>query len=278
MMIDLMVFQGRAGDHNDLALPAAAALAAAYAVELGLIAEVIGVPEPALSAGWQVELPRAMPALRAMAARMDRGMARGARPLVAMTRCAVALATLPVIARHRPDAVVVWFDSHADLNTPDTTPTGYLGGLALAGPAGLWDSGLGQGLELAQIILVGVRDLDPAEQALISSGAVRAVLIGAGMAAELQAAIAGRPVYLHLDCDVLEPGIVPTDYAHAGGLDLAHLHRLCEVMAQSEVVGVEIAELQIAFQPGGPAVSPAPLRRALAPLLANMQGGPGRQA
>ena len=157
---------------------------------------------------------------------------------------------LPVIARHRPDAVVVWFDSHGDLNTPETTTTGYLGGLALAGPAGLWESGLGQGLELSKIILVGVRDLDPAEQALIDSGAVRAVLVDPDLAAELQAAIAGRPVYIHLDCDVLEPGIVPTDYLHQGGLDLAQLHALSAVMAHSEVVGLEIAELQIAFQPG----------------------------
>jgi len=53
------------------------------------------------------------------------------------------------------------------LNTPDVTTTGYLGGLALAGPAGLWDSGLGSGLKLDQIVLVGQRDLDPYEQELI---------------------------------------------------------------------------------------------------------------
>lgn len=212
-----------------------------------------------------------MPALQAMAARIEQVMARDARPLSAISRCAVALATLPVIAKYRPDAVVIWFDSHGDLNTPATTSTGYLGGLALAGPAGLWDSGLGRGLGLANIILVGVRDLDPTEQALIDSGAVRAILVQPEMAAELQAAIAGRPVYLHLDCDVLQPGIVPTDYLHNGGLDLAQLHALCAMMAQSEVVGLEIAELQIAFEPDGPAVSLAPLMRALAPLLDKMQ-------
>lgn len=271
MAIELTVFQGRAGDHNDLALPAAAALAAAYAADLGQAAQVIGEPAPALSTDWRIELPLAMPALGAMAARIEQIMASGARPLSAISRCAVALATLPIIARHRPDAVVVWFDSHGDLNTPDSTPTGYLGGLALAGPAGLWPSGLGQGLALTNIILVGVRDLDPSEQALVDSGAVRAVLVHPDMAADLQAAIAGRPVYLHLDCDVLEPGIVPTDYLHPGGLDLAQLQRLAAVMAQSEVVGVEIAELQIAFQSGGPAVSPRPLMQALAPLLDRMQ-------
>ncbi|MGW3469909.1 arginase family protein [Saccharopolyspora sp. NPDC000995] len=33
-------------------------------------------------------------------------------------RCAVALAALPRIAAHRPDAAVVWFDAHTDINTP----------------------------------------------------------------------------------------------------------------------------------------------------------------
>lgn len=65
---------------------------------------------------------------------------------------------------------------------------------------------------------------------------------------------------------------MPTDCTHAGGLDLAQLHGLCAVMAQSEVVGVEIAELQIAFHPGGVAVSPKPLMAALSPLVAAMRG------
>ncbi|WP_444847916.1 arginase family protein [Duganella caerulea] len=49
--------------------------------------------------------------------------------MTASSRCAASLATLPVVARHRPDACVVWFDAHADLNTPSTTDSGYLGGM-----------------------------------------------------------------------------------------------------------------------------------------------------
>jgi arginase family enzyme len=53
--------------------------------------------------------------------------------------------TLPVMARYHPDALVVWFDAHGDLNTPESTTTDYLGGLALSGPVGMWESGLGSG-------------------------------------------------------------------------------------------------------------------------------------
>ena len=51
--------------------------------------------------------------------------------------------TLPVMARYHPDALVVWFDAHGDLNTPESTTTDYLGGLVLSGPVGMWESGPG---------------------------------------------------------------------------------------------------------------------------------------
>jgi arginase family enzyme len=147
--IALTVFQGRAGDHNNLAIPGAKSVGEMLSNRLGLPYQIIGNPEPALSSGWKVELDAALPALRSMAAQFDAVLARGQLPLTASSRCAVSLSTLPVVARHRPDACVVWFDAHADLNTPENTTSGYLGGLALSGPAGLWESGLGGGLNLS---------------------------------------------------------------------------------------------------------------------------------
>ena len=52
--------------------------------------------------------------------------------------CSVCITTLP--ARRcaaRPDARVLWLDAHGDFNTPDTTPSGFLGGMCLAGACGL---------------------------------------------------------------------------------------------------------------------------------------------
>ena len=161
----------------------------------------------------------------------------------------------------------MWFDAHADLNTPASTTSGYLGGLALSGPAGLWDSGLGAGTALDDIVLVGQRDLDPFELDLIQSGKVRHIPPGSGLAEELRLAVAGRAVYVHLDCDVLEPGIVPTDYVCPNGLTLEDLRSACEVLGESEVVGLEIAEFQNSWVADGPPVSPAPLIQSLLPIL-----------
>jgi arginase family enzyme len=205
-----------------------------------------------------------------MAAKFDSILAFGQLPLTASSRCAVSLSTLPMVARHRPDACVVWFDAHADLNTPDNTTSGYLGGLALSGPAGLWDSGLGGGLKLSNIILVGQRDLDPPEQALVDSGQVRLIPPYPNLAVELREAISGRPVYVHLDCDVLDAGIVPTDYRHENGLQLKELLVACTVLAAGEVIGFEIAEFENAWQEGGSPVSPAGLLDAVQPLIDRM--------
>lgn len=265
--IELSVFQGLAGDRNDLAIPGAASIGSMLSDELGQRPTFIGRPEAAINADWKLELTAAMPALETMAEHYDRVFANGDVPVTALTRCAVALATLPVVAKHRPDAVVVWFDAHADFNTPETSTTGYLGGMAISGAAGLWTSGLGTELDLANVVLVGVRDVDSAEQKLIDGGRVRAIPVNDDLGGALKTAISDRPVYIHLDCDVLNPGIVPTDYQVEGGLSLASLHDAMKILAQNEIVGFEIAEFQNAWQADGPPISPRQLIDAVHPLI-----------
>lgn len=251
--VSITQFAVRAGDHNDAAMAATGTLAQALHDRLpgaGAIT-VIGDPEPATSLGWQPELQAARPALESMASHLDQVFNCGQTPVTALSRCAVALATLPVVARHRPDAVVVWFDAHADLNTPDATPTptGYLGGLALSGPLGLWDSGLGAGLASENTILVAARYIDPPEQVLIRRGVVTHLPISSTLTEDLRAAVDGRPVYLHLDCDVLDPGLVNTDYRVPNGLTLDQLHACATTLAEGPLAGLEISELEAGLTP-----------------------------
>ena len=240
-----------------------ASLAARFAVEPA----VIGSPRPALSVGWEEELASALPELREMSRRYRRLFDEGVVPVTALSRCAVALVTLPVVAAHRPDAVVVWFDAHADLNTPETTTTGYLGGLAFSGPMGWWDSGLGAGLHAHNGVLVGVRDVDADEEQLIADSPVQWVKVGPNQSEELRRAVADRPVYVHIDCDVLEPGAVLTDYCVPDGLTLADLRQTAEVLVESEIVGIEIGEFEAEPDSDDAAESAANLFDALEPIL-----------
>ncbi|MEX5719034.1 arginase family protein [Geodermatophilus maliterrae] len=60
----------------------------------------------------------------------------------------------------------------------------------------------------------------------------------------LAAAIAGRPVHLHIDCDVHDPGLFTTDYVVPDGLTLDDLRACATAVAGSEVIGIEVAEFE----------------------------------
>ena len=265
--VAVTIFQGRAGDHNDRAYPGARAVGRELAARLGVEAVTVGEPEPPLGLGWQEELDAARPGLQALRVRYQRVLGSGRAPITALTRCAASLATLPVVAEQHPGAIVLWLDAHADINTPESTASGYLGGLAFSGPMGLWHTGLGGNLAPAHSVLVGARDIDPPEQALIDAGVVRLVPLGPDLPDRLRDVTGEHAVYFHLDCDVLDPQIVPTDYAVDNGLTLDDLHAASQALADTQIVGVEIAEFQASFQPDGPPHPPDELLDALAPLL-----------
>lgn len=256
-------FAGRAGDHNNRAMAASPRLAAALAARFNTSPTVIGTPQPALSTIWNAELDAARDELTQMHEHYQQVLSQGQIPVTALSRCAVALSTLPAVAETHPHAVVVWLDAHADINTPENTTTGYLGGLALAGPLGLWESGLGAGLAAKNTILAGVRDIDPPEATLIETTDLTLVAPGPRFGERLQTAVAGRPVYIHIDCDVLDPGIVPTDYHVSGGLTLTDLHNAAIALSDSAIVGIEIGELETATHDE----DLTPLLNAIAPIL-----------
>lgn len=255
----LTIFSGRVGDHNDDAMAAAGPLGESMAQRWPVDQRRVGAPAPALNQDWRSELAVAQRPLTELAAAVRNGQ----RWLTVMPRCAGALATLPVVAEQHPEVCVVWFDAHADLHLPTTTTSGYLGGMALSGPMGWWDSGFGAGVGRA--VLVGARDIDPDEQRLVTEHAVEVVAPGADLAERLGRAVGERPVYVHLDCDVLEPGIVPTDYRVPDGLELADLRDAMRVVSLCDVLGVEIAELQ--QHPDGMPPDVDPLLDALQPVI-----------
>ena len=265
--IALTVFQGRAGDRNDLARPAALAIGAHYADALRISPAIVGTPRQAPEDGWLGELYAAMPELLTLASQFETLLGLKKRPLTALGRCAAALATLPAVAKAHPDAAILWFDAHGDLNTPETSTSGYLGGMVLSGATGLWESPLGNGLSMDNVILVGTRDLDPAEKEIIEAGKVARVAPGWGMGKALRAAIAGRPVYVHFDCDVLRPRTVPTELSSPGGMTLRDVKKAAEVIAEHDVLGLEIAELQM---PEKGELKLGPLTKALEPIVTKM--------
>ncbi len=79
-------------------------------------------------------------------------------------------------------------------------------------------------------------------------------------------AIGDRSVYVHLDCDVLEPGLVPTEYRVPGGLSLHELTQACATLAEHGVLGAEIAEFEDDW-PNGETDDGRSVIEAIEPLL-----------
>src|SRR5262249_6078449 len=141
-----------------------------------------------------------------------------------------------------PDAKVLWLDAHGDYNTPDTSGSGYIGGMCLAGACGLWDTGLADPIDPARVVLAGVRDLDAPERELLEMSP--ATVIGASLETLVftQNALDRAPIFIHLDLDVIDPEAFPSTMVPApGGLAPDKLYDLLEAVAgECEVIGFEV--------------------------------------
>jgi arginase family enzyme len=166
--------------------------------------------------------------------------------------CGVEVAPIEqALARHGDGLVVVWFDAHGDLNTPESSPSGAFHGMILRtllgdGPAEL---AARRTLRPSQVVLAGVRALDPGEKAYVEeSGIVRAepdavipALVAAG----------ARAVYVHIDLDVLDPSwFASVGAPEAGGLSPAELVTAVRAIADRfPIAGLGITE----YEPSRPA-------------------------
>lgn len=276
----MVIYAANAGDRNERGMSGAVALGSMIAERMGLVPQMVGSACRVVEGGWAMQLAAAAPNLGQLAAKLGPLLDNDGRIIVTMGRCAAGLATLPLVATRRPDAAVVWFDAHGDCNAPaddGSTDLNYLGGMVMTGAAGEWVTGLGDGLNLANVVLVGARDLDPPERERIASGQITHVACGPDVAARLASAIAGRSVYVHLDCDVLDAGLVATEYQSPDGLSYSELRSAFDVLAGHDVVGLEIAEYE-SHWPDGRSNDAADLIHAIDPVLSVLCRRPSQRA
>ena len=181
----------------------------------------------ALGAPFENEVGACFDLNRQVAAAVAAARARGALPVVLTGNCHTQQA---VVAGARAEGMV-WFDCHGDLQTPETTTSGFFDGCALSMVLGQCWAALCASvpgfapLAGERIVLVGGRDLEPAERERLAVAGIAHVgerAVG-GLGAVLGAA--GSPVSLHLDLDVLDAEAVgrANAYAMPGGLSAAEL-------------------------------------------------------
>ncbi len=241
-MIDLIVSQGRVADRTAGTIVGAKLTAQALERQYGTKGRYIGKVAPPANDDWRVSLPQARETLVGLGQAIEVSVKGSNLTVMVSNTCPASLASLPIVAREHPDAVVLWIDAHGDFNTPETTDTGYLGGMVLSAACGLWDSGHGAGLRSEQVILIGARDIDQDERELLQKAGVRIIPPTEATPQAVLSAINGSRVWIHIDWDVLEPGYVPADYKVPEGMLPTQIRAIFEAIPLELILGIELAE------------------------------------
>ena len=137
---------------------------------------------------------------------------------------------------------ILWYDSHGDFNTPETSPSGFLGGMPLAALVGRGNQHLLRGLELqpiaeADIIIADVRNLDPEEAVMLRESEVS---VHDTLESLAKADLPERSLYIHFDTDIVDCAEMPAmSYPEPDGPGLeACIDSLRQALAKGTTVAV----------------------------------------
>lgn len=175
---------------------------------------------------------------------VERTVRAGELPVVVSSDCTVTIGMAAGLQRAGVDPAIVWFDGHGDLQTLETTPSGYVGGMALQFLVGYRPDLVAERLGLRppaedRVVLVDARDLDPPEADYLATAGVTRVPVE-GLDAQT---LPDGPLLVNLDLDIVDPERLPgLRYPAAGGPDVpAVLRAVRTVFETGRVAGINIA-------------------------------------
>ena len=269
MGVSLVALRCRTADRFPGAPRGVETLAPLVAGALGVEPRFIGTASEVRETRYGDDLRDGRGCLLEAGGQVEDALSGGNTPVLLAADCSVAATTLPAAIRNRPDARILWLDAHGDYNTPDTSGSGYLGGMCLAAATGEWDAGLGETLPAERVVLAGIRDLDPGERELLERSS--ATVIGASTVETLVAAknaLDGAPIFVHLDLDVIDPEHFPAAVPAPNGLHPDKLYDLMDsVLEDCELVGLEVTAIELPEDEEASAVAIETAMHVLEPFL-----------
>ncbi|PYR71424.1 MAG: arginase [Acidobacteria bacterium] len=155
---------------------------------------------------------------------------------------------------------LMWFDAHADFNTPQISPSGNVHGMPMAaimgyGPIELTRIfGFSPKIQPERAVMIGIREVDPQERELVKSSGVRVFTMkeidrrGIGSVMDEALSIVTKDTdgfSVTLDADFLDPYESPGVATPVrGGADYREAHLAMEMVADTKkMVSFEIAEI-----------------------------------
>ena len=149
---------------------------------------------------------------------------------------------------------LIWFDAHADFNTPDTSVSGFICGTSVSLIAGqcfheqVKRIPAYEPLSEENIVLVGVRDVDPAEQKRLENSDIKCIDCK-DFSSTRQWLAHCEKLYLHFDMDVLDPEeAIANELQPDHGLRLDEITRFISQPAiKSRIAGITFASIDPAL-------------------------------
>ncbi len=196
--------------------------------------------------------------------RVRRTLEDGRIPLVMGGDHSIAIGTISGVAEHfrSQDQKVglIWVDAHADMNTPEISPSGNIHGMPLATVLGYGApklvelGGFWPKVNKAHVCLIGIRDLDEGERSMVRKSGIHAYTMRdvdeRGMRAIMQEAIGFATdgtagFHCSFDLDGMDPRDVPgTGTPVKGGISWREANLLMEMVADSgAMTSLEVTEL-----------------------------------
>jgi arginase len=196
--------------------------------------------------------------------RVRRSLEQGEVPVVLGGDHSVAIGTVAGVSEHfknRDRRIgLVWVDAHADMNTPESSPTGNIHGMPLATLVGMGHprlvelGGFSPKVERRNVCLIGIRDIDEAERKIVRGSGIHAYTMRdvdeRGMRAIMQEALGfvtdgTDGFHVSFDLDGMDPRDVPgTGTPVKGGISWREANLLMEMVSDTgKMTSLEVTEL-----------------------------------
>jgi arginase len=190
--------------------------------------------------------------LRAVSDRVRESINDNRLPILFAGGCISTVGSLAAIGTD--STALIWFDAHADFNTPETTVSGFIDGMPVAMITGRCWRNLTMSIPVFRpmcekdVVLIGTRDLDPEERTSLERSEISCLssesIRKKGVQACLSERLARLPerVYLHVDLDVLDRAeACVNEYSSTGGLTVSELLHMIHLIGHNRtIVGAAI--------------------------------------
>jgi arginase len=209
-------------------------------------------------------LPQIAATCQRLADLVGETLLRGSIPVVLGGDHSVAVGTVSGVSQFFREqgrrAGLIWLDAHADMNTPESSPSGNVHGMPLACIAGMGPAeltglfGYKPKIDPRNIVIVGLRDVDQMERPHVRESGVRAFTMRdideRGLRSVMDEAIrlatdGTAGFHLSLDMDFVDPQDAPgVGTPVRGGVTYREAHLAMEMICDSRnMVSMEVVEV-----------------------------------